>query len=63
MTPATAKQILEQINLMLCIVTSIGAYVCWAIAKHLSADSLEHTQFVQIGLALTVLALYILIYG
>lgn len=63
MTPELVKQILEQINIMLFSVTGTGAYVCFRIAKHLNADSLEHKQFVQVGLSLTALALYILIYG
>jgi hypothetical protein len=62
-TPEIIHQILTQINILLYVVTGTGAYMCWQMARHLNADSLEHKELTQVGLGLTVLSLYILFYG
>lgn len=64
MTPSQfIHDILQMLNIVLFSFVSTGAYVCLNITKHLNTESLEHGQFVCIGLSLTMLSLYILIYG
>jgi hypothetical protein len=56
-------ELLGYFNIALFAFTGTIAYIFWQTARRMNARSLEHEQFVCMGLALAALALYILFYG